>query len=581
MKKTKIVATIGPASDSEAMLTAFAREGVNVFRLNFSHGTHQSHGEVIRRIKEVRKKTGIPVAIMLDTKGPEIRTGDFPQGPVDLREGQEYKFYFAPRPGDGEGVSVSYADLGRDVAVGGTLLVDDGLLEFEIQEIFDDHLTTVVKNNGTIASKKSINVPGAAIRLPALTEKDRADILFGVEQGVDFIAASFIRKAEDVFAIRKLLEEAGGSSIKIIAKIENQEGVAHQRQIIDIADGIMVARGDLGVEIETEAVPIVQKEMIAACMDEGIYAITATQMLDSMMRNPRPTRAEVNDVANAIMDGTSAVMLSGETASGKYPLEAVRSMVRVCEITEEHLDYRRQREMAKRAEATITNVIARNAVDIAEELKVDAIIVSTATGFSARAISKFRPQVPVIGVTTSEKPLREMSLYWNVEGVLAPHVGEDFIEETVGAVLEAGKIRQGDLVVLVAGIPRGLTGSTNLIKVHQVTQILAKGTPIYGERAMGKARIVNDSGSYSRDFHQGDILIAPAYDPDLLPFARRAGGLIFEEGGMTSEGAIIGSSLEKPTIVGAAGATELEHARVITMNGRTGEIVAGDMKAKG
>ena len=581
MKKTKIVATIGPASWDEATLRELFAAGVNVCRLNFSHGDYDSHRETMNRIKKVREEMNLPIAVMLDTKGPEIRTVTFKGGEATLREGASFALYADGREGDEAGVAITYGELYKDVAPGQMILMDDGLLALEVEAVDGTTIHTKVLNGGVIKDHKGINVPGASIQLPALTEKDVADIRFGIEEGVDFIAASFIRKKDDLLAIRDVLETYGGEGIKVIAKIENKEGIDNMDAIASFADGIMVARGDMGVEIETERVPLVQKQLIERAIDEGIPVITATQMLDSMIRNPRPTRAEVGDVANAIIDGTSAVMLSGETAGGKYPVEAVKTMAKVCAVTEAALDYEHILSRSAKFKHNTTNVIVRHAVEMAEELSADAIVIATSTGFSSRNLAKFRPEMDTFAVTDDDRVLRQMSLQWGVTGVKGKTRVREIFEHTAKVVKRAGYIKEGDLIVMVAGIPQGVAGSTNVVKVHQVASTLHKGVGIVGGHKTARVRIVADDGAYMRDFSDGDIIVAKSYDKSLAPYLARCGGFISEEEGLTSPSAIAGLSVSKPTIVGCAGITSgVKPGDVITMNADTGEIFLGNVRTK-
>ncbi len=581
MKKTKIVATIGPASWDEATLRELFAAGVNVCRLNFSHGDYKSHKQTMDRIKKVREEMNLPIALMLDTKGPEIRTVTFKGGEATLQEGASFALYAEEREGDEAGVAVTYGELYKDVAPGQMILMDDGLLALEVEAIEGTTIHTKVLNGGLIKDHKGINVPGASIQLPALTEKDVADIRFGIEEGVDFIAASFIRKKDDLLAIRDVLESYGGEGVKVIAKIENKEGIENMDAIASFADGIMVARGDMGVEIETERVPLVQKQLIERAIDEGIPVITATQMLDSMMRNPRPTRAEVGDVANAIIDGTSAVMLSGETAGGKYPVEAVKTMAKVCAVTEAALDYEHILNKSAKFKRNTTNVIVRHAVEMAEELSADAIVIATSTGFSSRNLAKFRPEMDTFAVTDDDRVLRQMGLQWGVTGVKGKTRGREIFEHTAKVVKRAGYIKDGDLIVMVAGIPQGVAGSTNVVKVHQVASTLHKGMGIVGGHKTARVRIVTDDGAFMRDFTDGDIIVTKSYDKSLAPYLARCGGFISEEEGLTSPSAIAGLSVSKPTIVGCAGITGgLMQGDVITMNADTGEIFLGNVRTK-
>ncbi len=413
MKKTKIVATIGPASESEEMLKKLIAQGVNVCRLNFSHGSHEEHQVRIDAIKKVREEMNSPVAIMLDTKGPEIRLGRFRDGVIEIKQGQEFTLTTRELDGDSTIVSVSYKDMPSDVSVGGIVLIDDGLVEFKVTDITDTDIKMIALNEGTLKNNKGVNVPNVSINLPALTEKDIGDILFGIKNEVDFIAASFVRKASDVNDIRRILEENGGLDIDIISKIENQQGLDNIDEIINVSDGIMVARGDLGVEVPTEEIPLIEKTLIRKCNQVGKPVITATQMLDSMIRNPRPTRAEVTDVANAIIDGSSAVMLSGETSAGKYPLEAVRTMFNICINTENSLDYKEILKLRSVAsEITTTNAISKATVNTAQDLGAKAIITATSSGYTSKAISKFRPKAPIIAVTNKPNVVRKLALEW-------------------------------------------------------------------------------------------------------------------------------------------------------------------------
>ncbi|MDD7363251.1 MAG: pyruvate kinase [Peptoniphilus sp.] len=577
MKKTKIVATIGPASSKDETLGAMISAGVDVVRLNFSHGDHASHKKELETVRRVREALDIPVATMLDTQGPEIRTGNLEGGEVELVEGEAFHLYAEKAPGTKEGVFQTYRDLWRDVSIGQRILIDDGLIELEVVGTEEGDVHTKVIYGGVLGEHKGINVPGARINLPALTEKDIEDIRFGIEEGVDFIAASFIRKKDDLLAIRDVLERFGGESIKIIAKVENKEGIDNMDDIVSFADGIMVARGDMGVEIETERVPIVQKQLIEKSIREGIPVITATQMLDSMIRNPRPTRAEVADVANAIIDGTSAVMLSGETAMGKYPVDAVKTMARVAEVTEETLPSgSASKNDLLSFRVSTTNTVVEHAVEMADQLSCDAIVIATSTGYSSRNLSKFRPKTDVFAVTEDETVLRQMNLQWGVRGVLGSTRGSHIFEDTARIVKRAGYIRDGDLVIMVAGIPQGVAGSTNVLKVHQVTSALHKGVGLGGGIHTGRVRPVTDDRGFVRDFSDGDILVARAYHRELAPFLNRAGAFISEEEGLTSPSAIAGPESGTITVVGAVGIVDgIKPGDVMTVNGDTGEIFLG------
>jgi len=482
MKKTKIVCTIGPASEKKEVFAELVKKGLNVARLNFSHGDHEEHLQRINIIKEVRKELDVPVAILLDTKGPEIRTGKFKEPEVLLEEGQTFTLTSRDVLGDSHICSISYTGLAGDVKKGDMILIDDGLVELKVQKIVDGtDIECIVVNAGIIKNHKGVNVPGVKINLPAVTQKDIDDIKFGIEQDIDFIAASFVRKAEDVIAIRRILEQNNAEYIQIISKIENQEGVDNLDEIIRLSDGIMVARGDLGVEIPTEEMPLVQKEMIQKCNKLGKPVITATQMLDSMIRNPRPTRAEVTDVANAILDGTDAIMLSGETAAGKYPAEAVKTMTDIANRIEASIDYRSLlKTKAIEKETTMTDAISNATCFTAMDLDASAIVTATSSGYTARMVSKFRPKAPIIAATTDERVRRKLSLMWGVNSVITEELEstDDIVDISVEAALEKGYINRGDVIVITAGVPAGIAGTTNLIKAHIVGDVLLKGTGI-------------------------------------------------------------------------------------------------------
>ncbi|MCM3038636.1 pyruvate kinase [Paenibacillus motobuensis] len=471
MRKTKIVCTIGPSSESLENTKKLIMAGMNVARLNFSHGDFEEHGNRIKTIRQASKELGKTIAILLDTKGPEIRTGKLKEEPIELVQDEFITLTTEEILGDKNRISVTYKELPGDVKVGSTILIDDGLIGLTVEEVQGTEIKCRIVNGGTIKSKKGVNVPGVNISLPGITEKDANDIKFGVEQGIDFIAASFVRKASDVLEIRKLLESLNAAHIQIISKIENQQGVDNLDEILEVSDGLMVARGDLGVEIPAEDVPLVQKLMIEKCNRVGKPVITATQMLDSMQRNPRPTRAEASDVANAILDGTDAIMLSGETAAGKYPVESVQTMSRIAEKAESALDYHGilvKQRIAQ--ETTVTEAISQAVTTSALELNAKAIITSTETGYTARMVSKYRPQAPIIAVTTQDQTLRRLALNWGVipvKGHTATSTDEMFDNAMKGG-LDSGVVVDGDLVVITAGIPLGSSGSTNLIKVGQV-----------------------------------------------------------------------------------------------------------------
>ena len=582
MKKTKIVATIGPTSESEEMLEKLFQAGVNVCRLNFSHGDHNEHQKRIDAIKRVRERMNLPIALMLDTKGPEIRLKNFKEGVVEIKQGQDFTLTTRDILGDETIVGISYEGLPRDLEVGGRVLIDDGLVEFRVKELKGTEILMEALNDGVLKNHKGVNIPNVRISLPALTEKDIEDIIFGVQNDMDFIAASFIRKASDVNDIRRILEDNHGIKVDIISKIENQEGVDNIDEIINVSDGIMVARGDLGVEVPTEKIPLIQKELIRKCNLAGKAVITATQMLDSMMRNPRPTRAEVTNIANAIIDGSSAIMLSGETAAGKYPVEAVQMMYSIAINTENSLDYKEMLKLrSMRNEITTTNAISKATVNTASDLGAKAIITATSSGYTSKAISKFRPKAAIIAATTSEKVMRKMALEWGVYPVLAPlsKSTDEVIDLSVKATIEAGYAGEGDLVVITAGIPVGLSGTTNLIKVHTIGKVLLKGVGIGQRVGSGRVVIGNSEDELLSKFEDGDVLVARATYKDMVKFMERASAVVAEEGGLTSHCAIVGLNLNKPTIVGALDATTiLRDGEIVTVDAITGQIYKGEAR---
>lgn len=583
MKKTKIVCTIGPASEKKEIFTELVQNGLNVARMNFSHGDHAEHLARFELVKEVREELNTPVSILLDTKGPEIRTGKFGVPVVDLVEGQEFTLTTDDYMGDQNKCMISYEGLPNDVVPGNMILIDDGLVGLEVVEVSGNDIKTKVLNAGPIKNHKGVNVPGVSINLPAITPKDESDIKFGIENGIDFIAASFIRKAADVLEIRKILEENNAHDVHIISKIENQEGVDNLEEILEVSDGIMVARGDLGVEIPTEQVPLAQKLMIKRCNELGKPVITATQMLDSMIRNPRPTRAETTDVANAIFDGTDAIMLSGETAAGKYPVESVKTMATIAQAAESALDYKAimRNVQASKADDTVTYAVSHATVNTAMDLNASAIITATASGFTARKISRFRPSAPVIAATSSDKVRRKMNLVWGVKTVKIDTATstDEIFDLALDASREAGLIKKGDLVVMSAGVPVGVAGATNLMKVHLVGEVLIKGTGVGKDTKVGKVCVVRSAAEAAEKFQEGDVMVTNATDKDMMPYVEKASALIVEEGGYTSHAAIVALSLKKPAVVGAKMATELlKDGEVVTLDAQKGIVYEGESR---
>ncbi|KEF39573.1 pyruvate kinase [Schinkia azotoformans MEV2011] len=579
MRKTKIVCTIGPASESVETLMDLMEAGMNVARLNFSHGNYAEHGERIRSIREAASTLGKTVAILLDTKGPEIRTHNMENGEIHLQAGNEIVISMTEVTGTAEKFSITYPGLIHDVDKGSKILLDDGLIELEVLDKQNDEIRTKIINSGVLKNKKGVNVPNVVINLPAMTEKDAQDILFGIEQKVDFIAASFVRKAQDVLAIRELLEKNNGASIRIIPKIENQQGVDNIDEILEVSDGLMVARGDLGVEIPAEEVPLVQKMLIKKCNTAGKPVITATQMLDSMQRNPRPTRAEASDVANAIFDGTDAIMLSGETAAGSYPKEAVQTMDRIASKAETALSYQELLTVRrKESEVTITDAISQSVAHTALNLNVTAIITPTESGSTAQSISKYRPKAPIIAVTPNDAISRKLALVWGVFTKVGKpaETTDEMLDTAVQEALETGLVSHGDLVILTAGVPVGTPGTTNLMKVHIIGDVIAKGQGIGRKTATGEVIIINNAKEAQRRMKDGAIVVTIGTDRDMMPFLENAAAIITEEGGLTSHAAVIGLSLGIPVIVGIPNATTLfKDGQEITVDAARGDVYNG------
>ena len=581
MRKTKIVGTIGPASESVEKLVELFNSGLNVCRLNFSHGDFEEHGARIVNIREAAKKTGKTIGILLDTKGPEIRTNTMENGAIDLEEGSEIIVSMQEVVGTTEKFSITYPGLVEDVHPGSKILLDDGLIGLEVLEVnkVAGEIKTKVLNPGTLKNKKGVNVPNVSVNLPGITEKDANDIVFGIEQGLDFIAASFVRRASDVLEIRELLEKHNATHIQIISKIENQEGVDNIDEILEVSDGLMVARGDLGVEIPAEEVPLVQKDLIRKCNELGKPVITATQMLDSMQRNPRPTRAEASDVANAIFDGTDAIMLSGETAAGSYPIEAVQTMHSIASRAEQALNYREiLQQRSKQVGTSITDSIGQSVGHTALNLNASAIVAPTESGYTAKIVSKYRPQSPIVAVAANDSVARRLALVWGV----TPVVGErctnidDMLEHAVNDAVKTGIVSHGDLVVITAGVPVGESGATNLMKVQVVGDVLAKGQGIGRKSAVGQVVIAKSAAEANEKMTEGAILVTNSTDRDMISAVEKASALITEEGGLTSHAAVVGLSLSIPVIVGVEGATAtFQDGQDITVDSARGVVYNG------
>lgn len=579
MRGTKIVCTIGPASESEEMLVQLVTAGMNVARLNFSHGNHEEHKIRIDTIKRVRQKLQRPIAIMLDTKGPEVRLGTFKNGTAEINAGDRFVLTIEDVLGDNTRCTVTYKELPKEVSEGTRILIADGLIELRVVDKTETEVICQVINGGTLADRKNVNIPGATSKLPAITQKDISDLVFGIENDIDMVAASFIRKPTDVLEIRKILEENGGSFISIISKIENQEGVDNVDEILKVSDGLMVARGDLGVELPAEEIPLTQKMLIRKCNKAGKPVITATQMLDSMIRNPRPTRAEVTDIANSILDGTDAIMLSGETAAGKYPIDAVKTMAIIAERTERDLDYRLiEKRQEYKDGITVANAISHASCTTAYELGAAAIITPTQSGSTARMVSKFRPKAPIIAATFDERVRRKLCLSFGVHSVLIQGVDstDDLIEQSVNQAIANEYVSSGDLVVITAGVPAGVAGTTNLIKVHIIGNIAARGIGVGQHSITGKVAIIRDLEKDSEKVEAGDILVVVSTDKEVVPLMKKASAFIIEEGGITSHAAIVGLALGKPVIVGVKNAMELfKDGQTVTMDTVRGVIYKG------
>ena len=562
MRKTKIICTLGPSTDKDGVLRELIANGMNVARFNFSHGSHEEHKGRLDLLKSLREELGKPVAALLDTKGPEIRLKDFKNGTEMLEAGQTFTLTTRDVEGTKEICSITYKDLPQDVAPGGTIMLDDGLIKLQIQTVNDTDIVCTVLNNGKIKNKKGVNVPGVHLSMPYMSQRDKDDIIFGIEQGFDFIAASFVRTAQDVYEIRNLLNEYD-SNIRIIAKIENREGVNNIDSILAAADAVMVARGDLGVEIDFTELPGIQKNIIDRSFSFGKPIVTATQMLDSMIVNPRPTRAEISDVANAIYDGTSAIMLSGETAAGAYPVEALKTMSAIAERTETEnharVEYLTE---ATNGKISVSDATAHAACLTAKDVNAAAIVTVSESGTTARLLSKYRPQQPIIACVMKEQVQRQLSLSWGITSLMMPlaHSTDELIEMSTALAKENGFLHNGELAVVTAGVPVGISGTTNMIKIHMVGNCLATGVGVGPENAevsnaTGKACVCRTLDEVRAKFKPGMVLVVPSTSNEMLNYVRDAAALVVEEPGLNSHAAIAGKALLKPTVVGAVGAT--------------------------
>ena len=582
MKKTKMVCTVGPSTDKAGVLEAMLFAGMNVARFNFSHGSHEDHAARIAMVRTASEKTNVPVALMLDTKGPEMRLGLFEKGKVFLREGQQFILTSRPISGNNEEASVSYEFLPKEILPGNIILLADGLISLRVEAIAEDNIITTVLNSGEISDRKRVAVPGVALNLAPLSEQDVADILFGVKQDMDMIAASFVQRAADVLSIRRVLEDAG-SNMLIIPKIENAEGVQNIDEILKVADGLMVARGDLGVEIPPEEVPLVQKMLIEKCNLAGKPVITATQMLESMITNPRPTRAEASDIANAILDGTDAIMLSGETASGRYPVEAVTMMSKIATRTETALHYENLPSYRSvQAKTTTTDAISHATVQIANQLEAAAVITVTESGYTARMVSKYRSHATIVAITPHSKIVRQMLLLWGVYPLKGASTdnSDAMVSDAMMHALNSGVIKDGDLVVITAGVPTGTSGTTNMIRVHVVGRILIRGAGVGQGAVTGKLCVVRSADDLQK-FVPGDILVIASVDDETATYASKAAAIVAEEGGFTSNAAIVGISFGIPVIVGVEHATTaLADGSVCTVDASRGLVYKGEINVR-
>ncbi|MBF7018459.1 pyruvate kinase [Staphylococcus sp. 18_1_E_LY] len=581
MRKTKIVCTIGPASESEEMLEKLMKAGMNVARLNFSHGDFDEHQARIDTIRKVSKRLGKTVAILLDTKGPEIRTHNMKDGAIELEKGTEVIVSMTEVEGTPEKFSVTYDNLINDVGEGSYILLDDGLIELQVKQIDKEkgEVLCDVLNTGELKNKKGVNLPGVKVNLPGITDKDAEDIKFGIRQGVDFIAASFVRRPSDVLDIRKLLEENKNDTISIIPKIENQEGIDNIEEILEVSDGLMVARGDMGVEIPPESVPMVQKDLIRKCNKLGKPVITATQMLDSMQRNPRATRAEASDVANAIYDGTDAVMLSGETAAGSYPEEAVKTMRNIAVSAEAAQDYKQLlSDRTKLVETSLVNAIGVSVAHTALNLSVKAIVAATESGSTARTISKYRPKSDIIAVTPSAETARQCALVWGVYPVVKQgrKTTDALLNNAVATAVETERVQNGDLIIITAGVPTGEKGTTNMMKLHLVGDEIANGQGVGRNSVVGKTLVANSASDLEGVDLSDKVIVTTSVDETLIPYIEQALGLITEENGITSPSAIVGLEKGIPTIVGVENATtEIQSDNLVTVDANQGKVFEG------
>ena len=577
IRKTKIVCTMGPNLFEKHLIAPLMKAGMNVARFNFSHGTYETHQHYYDEVCRIRDELGLPVATMLDTKGPEIRVRSFKNGRVTLQNGQLFTLTTDEVEGDEERVSITYKELPQDIAVGSSILIDDGLIGMQVERIDGADIVCRVLNGGVVSNNKGVNIPNAHLSMPFISEKDHQDILFAIKNGYDFIAASFTRCADDIMQIRHILQENNCHTINIIAKIENMEGVENIDEILRVVDGVMVARGDLGVEVALEDVPSLQKKLIQRGIAAGKPVITATQMLDSMIKNPRPTRAEATDVANAIYDGTSAIMLSGESAVGAYPVEAVETMVRIALRAEADMDYIRRFSRDTSASTDVTNAISHATVTSAHDLNASAIITVTKSGSTARILSRYRPACVIVGCTTEKHVWRQLALSWGTVPLMIAEESntDDLFEHAVDAAVQNGLVHDGELVVLTAGVPLGISGTTNLMKVHVVGHLLSRGQGLHGGKVVAPLCVIRNLEKDAKNFNTGDVIVCHQTTREMFSMLRKSSAIVLEDDNPEGHGAIAGMSLDIPVIIGAKNATNiLKSGAVVTVDGEKGTVSA-------
>lgn len=577
IRKTKIVCTMGPNLFEKHLIAPLMKAGMNVARFNFSHGTYETHQHYYDEVCRIRDELGLPVATMLDTKGPEIRVRSFKNGRVTLQNGQLFTLTTDEVEGDEERVSITYKELPQDIAVGSSILIDDGLIGMQVERIDGADIVCRVLNGGVVSNNKGVNIPNAHLSMPFISEKDHQDILFAIKNGYDFIAASFTRCADDIMQIRHILQENNCHTINIIAKIENMEGVENIDEILRVVDGVMVARGDLGVEVPLEDVPSLQKKLIQRGIAAGKPVITATQMLDSMIKNPRPTRAEATDVANAIYDGTSAIMLSGESAVGAYPVEAVETMVRIALRAEADMDYIRRFSRDTSASTDVTNAISHATVTSAHDLNASAIITVTKSGSTARILSRYRPACVIVGCTMEKHVWRQLALSWGTVPLMIAEESntDDLFEHAVDAAVQNGLVHDGELVVLTAGVPLGISGTTNLMKVHVVGHLLSRGQGLHGGKVVAPLCVIRNLEKDAKDFNTGDVIVCHQTTREMFSMLRKSSAIVLEDDNPEGHGAIAGMSLDIPVIIGAKNATNiLKSGAVVTVDGEKGTVSA-------